>query len=635
MAFESTIAMRVENIKKDKTKNLIIKKIINYNKKVLNYILRKKMFPEKIDIYGSKPGFTINKKLNFKTNFGGYFTILTVFIYILLFNLLAKDFYLKINPIITSEKIFITDRHINNFTITNHSFLFAIDSPSRLKNPKLYKFFFKYKKEYNLDNQTTMDVDFITCDKTPYSKMFDIYAESMFCINYTKIMQQNLTNFSFLDNVQSNSIKISMEYNYDYLDKLNETYKQSLFNLQEYVFFYYPVLLFSPNNKLNPLDIQLDYNQFIISQKTEYSNDLRYAETEVEEDDNIIFDSKQIIDSEIHVVNQVINYETRTDKKKPLATFTLFLDGLYYSRYTRVYKKIPDILAEVLGIMHPLVIAFSYLVRYFTQYNLDNLLIDNFLCYFSKDHNKIDNIIWQSQNYQDFKKVFKKLEMENLQNSQSVPIHKNREKKKIFYDYSNEKISDSYNKQSEEYSENRLIKDTINRSFTHGNKTIQNQKDLVNEINIELVENINQENDKVNDGKTLNKIASINKDVDQKKDEMRESIDFFGLSYKVKNNFPSVGIFDYYFPLFISKKDRNYKSRTELPKILKFFSSEIFNKLDLLYYLKLVRKVNLLKNVSLTKKVEKETLKFLTNSLYFVRDCDFENIVQEIDQRSK
>jgi len=69
-------------------------------------------------------------------------------------------------------------------------------------------------------------------------------------------------------------------------------------------------------------------------------------------------------------------------------------------------------------------------------------------------------------------------------------------------------------------------------------------------------------------------------------------------------------------------------------KILKHFSKEILQKLDLFYYLKLVRTIELLKNTYLRKCVEKEKLKFLLKSLYFVRDCDIEFIVREIDQKS-
>jgi len=65
-------------------------------------------------------------------------------------------------------------------------------------------------------------------------------------------------------------------------------------------------------------------------------------------------------------------------------------------------------------------------------------------------------------------------------------------------------------------------------------------------------------------------------------------------------------------------------------KTLKFFSKEILVKLDFFYYLKLVRTVEVLKNSFLRKKADKEELQFLLKNLYFIRDCDIENIIQEI-----
>jgi len=66
-------------------------------------------------------------------------------------------------------------------------------------------------------------------------------------------------------------------------------------------------------------------------------------------------------------------------------------------------------LAQVLGIMQPLMLLFSIFIQYFTKYNLDNFLIKNFLCYFTYDQNKYDKIIWRYQSYKEFKDIFKNI----------------------------------------------------------------------------------------------------------------------------------------------------------------------------------------------------------------------------------
>jgi len=98
------------------------------------------MILKKIDLYGYKLGFTLNSQSNLNSTLGGLFTIITVIIYISLFNFLAKDLYLKINPKVTLEKVYLPNTVGYNFTVTNDSFLFAIDTPDYYIDPKLYKF---------------------------------------------------------------------------------------------------------------------------------------------------------------------------------------------------------------------------------------------------------------------------------------------------------------------------------------------------------------------------------------------------------------------------------------------------------------------------------------------------------------
>lgn len=100
---------------------------------------------------------------------------------------------------------------------------------------------------------------------------------------------------------------------------------------------------------------------------------------------------------------------------------------------------------------------------------------------------------------------------------------------------------------------------------------------------------------------------------------------------KIKNTFPFIGFLDYYFPILIPKSRNDSSSRMVFPKILILFSNDILQKFDLFYYLKLVRTNELLKNVYLRKKAEKEELQFLLKYLYFVRDSDIDFISKKLD----
>lgn len=53
---------------------------------------------KRIDIYGSKLTFTLNKESELKSVIGGVFTLITFIFYLLLIFLFAKDLYLKNKP---------------------------------------------------------------------------------------------------------------------------------------------------------------------------------------------------------------------------------------------------------------------------------------------------------------------------------------------------------------------------------------------------------------------------------------------------------------------------------------------------------------------------------------------------------
>jgi len=154
------------------------------------------MFLKSIDGYGSIINFTLNNQLKLNSNIGGIFTILTIIIYFILINLLATDYYLKINPKVTSEKVFLTDTILNNYKITNNTFLFAIDNPEHLKYPKLFRYSLSYIKQFdNLDENIT-NLSFISCNQTNYSKLFTMYdlGDVFYCFDISEILNENLTN---------------------------------------------------------------------------------------------------------------------------------------------------------------------------------------------------------------------------------------------------------------------------------------------------------------------------------------------------------------------------------------------------------------------------------------------------------
>jgi len=594
------------------------------------------MILKKIDIYGSNLSFSLNSQSNIKSTLGGIFTIITILIYLVLLNLMAKDFYMKINPKITSEKVYVTDSKMNNYTITDETFFFAMFKPDYYRDPNLYRLSFYYVEEFEYSEEVVTILDFISCKNTKYSYLFNESndADEFYCLNLTKFFTKNFTVSTSLSNSKNDYFKIIMEYNLDYLSTLNETYKQELLNIDEEISFFYPQISFSPHNYENPLEIKIFDGIFFVNQFTRYKNYLGYSEFKIEQDENFFLDGKTEIDSKIGFVKKNEYLLPKTKLTDKLATIIIELDGQYYNKFTRVYKKLPEILAQTLGIIQPIKIAISILIEYLTQYSLFNFLINNFLCYFTDEQINDDNNIWKNKNYKDFKKVFKNIP-QNQESVLSDIKHKNQKIDNNNNNYNKIKIEKNCNtdflpiKNNENFSENACYE----------NEKIQKKSHSINEINIELNDqkNINfiDTDNKISDEpKNFKSTYYLNKNKSKNEENNQMITESFSFFIKIKNAFPNIGFKDYYCTNIVSKKKNNYNSKLNLTKILKYFAKEILEKLDLFYYLKLVRTTEILKNNFLRKKVDKEELKFLLKYLYYVRESDLESVVETIKKKS-
>jgi len=89
-------------------------------------------------------------------------------------------------------------------------------------------------------------------------------SEEFYCVDLTNILSENLTNEFYTIDVPIKYIEFTLNYNYSYLNSLNETYKQLLLNSNDKISLFYPLLSFSPNNYYNPFKIQSDFYQFEI-----------------------------------------------------------------------------------------------------------------------------------------------------------------------------------------------------------------------------------------------------------------------------------------------------------------------------------------------------------------------------------
>lgn len=191
-----------------------------------------------------KLGFFLNYNSSLNSTFGGVFTCITALVYVALFNFFAKDFYFRINPKITSEKVFFED--INNYTITNEKTIFAV-SLRLVKDPRLYKLSAKYREVY-VDNIINIDFDMISCNSLSNSYNIDEdELQNLYCMDFNKFLNKNITNFSSIS-LLIKKVRLEIQYNFTYLETLNDTYRQNMINSDDFILYFYPVFSFSPNN---------------------------------------------------------------------------------------------------------------------------------------------------------------------------------------------------------------------------------------------------------------------------------------------------------------------------------------------------------------------------------------------------
>jgi hypothetical protein len=103
-----------------------------------------------IDLLGPQPQLSIEKKSNFKSNFGGFMTLLTIFIFIGAFIGFGIDIIQKRKPRVTFNRI--KNQKIPEYTFTDNNFFFTLyDQASDRPIPNFERMFFVYYDYLSFD----------------------------------------------------------------------------------------------------------------------------------------------------------------------------------------------------------------------------------------------------------------------------------------------------------------------------------------------------------------------------------------------------------------------------------------------------------------------------------------------------
>jgi hypothetical protein len=132
-----------------------------------------------IDLIGPEPKLTIEKKSNYKSNFGGLMTLLIILIFIAAFIGFGIDIIQKMEPRVTFNRI--KNPRLPEFNLTDDNFLFTLyDQETDQPIPNFEKMFFVYYDYLRFDihgtNSHILKNAFHRCTKKTIDKWKAYFA---------------------------------------------------------------------------------------------------------------------------------------------------------------------------------------------------------------------------------------------------------------------------------------------------------------------------------------------------------------------------------------------------------------------------------------------------------------------------
>lgn len=579
---------------------------------------------KKADYLGPTVQFTIRKESNFKTSFGGIVSILLILIYVSMFIYFGGEFYNRENPNVFSQINYPKPKEKLAFEINNENFQLAY---------YLHKGSLSYKdlspddftiKAYHVEivNITRLskpkktELSFTLCSeslnktssfKNFYSQIDNSNKKNLYCVQFPEYSENsyvpnNLNNYTNNTFVEYNSLKMQGSLrnfpfsflNFKLLLKLNNKTCQKIdylvnttetenlnilpFNTLNLNFwpnnFYQPFFdklglssaradLLKKRREIYKMDYHLLNNDdgYFLSNENKIS---RFDTASFGTVEQSVFDSKGFKD-----FCKKRNETYISEEKNVLLDLELHINDQYYYEYFRTYKKLQDFLGNVNGVMEVLKAFFYFAVCLYSNCRLDYFLINSNLNVRNSNNNN-NNIIFNANNVGSEKiPKFENLELSilkvnnktvNAERSKSINLQMQQSNLII-----NNSIADSEQKSSRKFSSN------LNKL---------NQSLYKNNINF----NIADEN---------NFIKSVNTSkLNFVKIEEKELLEKIKKFTQPKKNFLSPNLLVYYVCCQKVYKN-NHKKLLEL-KVLSAFSEKINNKLDILHYFKLIKKVKLL-----------------------------------------
>ena len=379
-------------------------------------------FLNQIDIFGIDFKLNLKGKETFNTLIGGIFSIFVFITIIILSWYFGKDIYLKKSPVYLPKILYSNETPMITINSTS-PFLFAIHVEDGYGKPMLNESYFHYSLYYDVYS-TDIETGIITFEE---EKIFNLEKCNTSHYKNETLYGKGLKNY-YCTNMEGltlggdwKALKIAIFYFYvmkcypDYAKEKNITCatKKELMNLPTvYVSYFLFDNLLDPTNFENPIEEIQSYNFHILDLFTVYPQyKFYYSMSSLETDQGFFFE-------DVHR-SEFLSYEKLESDNNFNLDPTSFMEiSFYLSKrnplHIRSYIKIPDVVAQVGGILSLFLPFIEFFLKIFIENEYIVYLIKCFFKIQISNNNQSELKDFNFENYKDYNKIVYKFNNDSI-----------------------------------------------------------------------------------------------------------------------------------------------------------------------------------------------------------------------------
>ena len=585
---------------------------------------------QSLDFFGPPFNFTLFNEEKYKTSIGGFLSLTSFIISIVLLFVIGSEFFFRENP-----KILISNEKPNRYDIVNinkNDLLIAWKIADKNGNKvnisnKIYPFIYYFNiQKSSLSNKiiqsNKIQLNYSVCNittKSEYDSLWDF--NNYYCINYD--------NYSFGGDIENDELHyfgIYLSYCEDGGDYSSSKSKcisldilKDIGKKEWYFEFIYPEFYFKPDDDGNPLKITYSKYKYQLSVNLQRKDEFNFHKVISRDDQGILTPSikenhKYAFFSHEYQYILKNDDELFEEKRETFFYFLSFYLIKDISKYNRSFMKIPDLTAMVGTLIKIEIFFFSLLSNFFGKILREADIIERYISFKPERKTKIFDL--------NIKPIIYQSNIQKIKKNNIIDLYKNK--------LNNENTNDNYiNNENSNYKLNHLLSNSseiINDSFKYGNK-INNKFINRTDINREIKEPNNMNNYDI-----YNKISNykIKYNKKLKNTTIINNKMFKSKKLKAKNNYKNVIENKNFFFEKISKKLLN------LPLIIKYYflpckkfikkskqSKELYQYnlarkyilkvLDFSYYINLNKEIKFLEKIILQYDYRKTAIQYIRN----------------------